>query len=286
MSNPDKIYLVDCPRDAIQGIGTFIPTHKKIVYINQLMASGLFDCIDFGSFVSPKAVPQLKDTEELLSGIEKQNGSKLIAIIANEKGAETGVKYEQVDYLGYPFSVSDTFQKRNTNRSTEEAFQTVGNCQDILARSRHTELMIYISMAFGNPYGDAWHPDIVMDWVERLMGLGVHKFSIADTTSEATTEQIHSLFSLVRTAFPTLELSIHLHSRRDAAAEKIEAAYEAGCRMFEGAIMGYGGCPFAKDDLVGNIPTELLIERFKEDEQLKVLDLLKGFQDLISNNEV
>lgn len=279
----DKVKLVDCPRDAVQGIDTFIPTEKKIAYINQLIASRLFEYLDVGSFVSPKAVPQMRDTAEVIASLEKNAHSKLIAIIANEKGAELGQACPEIDYLGYPFSISDTFQKRNTNRTVDEAFETVKNCQEIIGRGNKQELMIYISMAFGNPYGDKWHPDIVVDWIARLSALGVTKFSIADTTSEATPEQITEVFNLVRDNFSELELSIHLHSRAETASSKIEAAFDAGCRIFEGALMGYGGCPFAKDDLVGNIPTEMLIQRFKEAEAHKIPDLLTGFQEMISN---
>lgn len=285
MSSIEKISLVDCPRDAIQGIDNFIPTYKKINHINNLLGSGLFDFIDFGSFVSPKAVPQLRDTEEVLEAIVNKKNTRLIAIIANEKGAEIGSKYGQIDFLGYPFSISETFQKRNTNRNIEASFETVRNCQDILSERKNTELMVYISMAFGNPYGDDWHPDMVTSWVEKLIGEGISKFSLADTTSEATEEQISSVFNNVKKSFPSIELSIHLHSRIENAADKIEAAYVSGCRIFEGALMGYGGCPFAKDDLVGNIPTELLLERYKQPEELfRVPDLLKSFQKLISND--
>ncbi|MCY4778718.1 hydroxymethylglutaryl-CoA lyase [Sphingobacterium sp. UT-1RO-CII-1] len=285
MHNKEKIRLVDCPRDAIQGIHTFIPTYKKIEHINNLINSDLFDYVDFGSFVSPKVVPQLRDTEEVLESIIDKRNTELIAIIANEKGVEIGSKYAKIDYLGYPFSISDTFQKRNTNRSIDGAFETVRNCQDILSGKTHTKLMIYISMAFGNPYGDDWHPDMVTSWIEKLIGEGVSKFSLADTTSEATVKQIELVFNSVKKSFPTIELSIHLHSRIDNAANKIEAAYMSGCRIFEGALMGYGGCPFAKDDLVGNIPTELLLERYKQPEELSIVpDLLKSFQKLISND--
>lgn len=285
MSSIEKISLVDCPRDAIQGIDNFIPTYKKINHINNLLGSGLFDFIDFGSFVSPKAVPQLRDTEEVLEAIVNKKNTRLIAIIANEKGAEIGSKYGQIDFLGYPFSISETFQKRNTNRNIEASFETVRNCQDILSERKNTELMVYISMAFGNPYGDDWHPDMVTSWVEKLIGEGISKFSLADTTSEATEEQISSVFNNLKKSFPSIELSIHLHSRIENAADKIEAAYVSGCRIFEGALMGYGGCPFAKDDLVGNIPTELLLERYKQPEELfMVPDLLKSFQKLISND--
>lgn len=284
MSKND-IKLVECPRDAIQGISHFIPTDRKVKYINQLILSGLFDFIDFGSFVSPKAVPQMKDTPDVIEGLEKNN-VKLIAIIANEKGAEIGAEYQKIDYLGYPFSISETFQKRNTNCSINEAFETVKNAKNILENKGSQELIIYISMAFGNPYNDPWNMGIVVNWIEKLHNLGICKFSIADTTSEASPEQINTVFDLLKTTFPELELSIHLHSRAESAAIKIGAAYDAGCRTFEGAMMGYGGCPFAKDELVGNIPSELLIDLYRKEEKEKTDILQNNFQRLIIRDEI
>lgn len=284
MSKND-IKLVECPRDAIQGISHFIPTDRKVKYINQLILSGLFDFIDFGSFVSPKAVPQMKDTADVIEGLEKNN-VKLIAIIANEKGAEIGAEYQKIDYLGYPFSISETFQKRNTNCSINEAFETVKNTKNILENKGSQELIIYISMAFGNPYNDPWNMGIVVNWIEKLHNLGICKFSIADTTSEASPEQINTVFGLLKTTFPELELSIHLHSRAESAAIKIGAAYDAGCRTFEGAMMGYGGCPFAKDELVGNIPSELLIDLYRKEEKEKTDILQNNFQRLIIRDEI
>lgn len=284
MSKND-IKLVECPRDAIQGISHFIPTDRKVKYINQLILSGLFDFIDFGSFVSPKAVPQMKDTADVIEGLEKNN-VKLIAIIANEKGAEIGAEYQKIDYLGYPFSISETFQKRNTNCSINEAFETVKNAKNILENKGSQGLIIYISMAFGNPYNDPWNMGIVVKWIEKLHNLGICKFSIADTTSEASPEQINTVFGLLKTTFPELELSIHLHSRAESAAIKIGAAYDAGCRTFEGAMMGYGGCPFAKDELVGNIPSELLIDLYRKEEKEKTDILQNNFQRLIIRDEI
>lgn len=282
MSRFEKVQLVDCPRDAIQGINHFIPTAKKIAYINQLAASQLFDYIDFGSFVSPQAVPQLKDTEEVLAGIDKKS-SKLIAIVANSKGIERALPYQQIDYLGYPFSISETFQLRNTKMKQDAAFQVIETAREHMAQAGKQELLVYLSMGFGNPYGDVWHPELVMDWMERLVQAGIRTFSIADTTAEATPEQVKALFSLIRSSFPELELRIHLHSRIESALLKIEAAYAGGCRIFEGALMGYGGCPFAQDDLVGNIPSELLLHEFKEPDNVVIADLLQGFQNLIKS---
>ncbi|MGO1243132.1 MAG: hydroxymethylglutaryl-CoA lyase [Sphingobacterium sp.] len=281
MSNNQPVFLTDCPRDAIQGMDKFIPTAKKITYLNALIGSALFDFIDFGSFVSAKAVPQLRDTEQVIESIEKSASTKLIAIIANERGASMGAGFKKIDYLGYPFSVSDTFQRRNTNRSIEESFTSVRAIKDILDKSVGPELMVYISMAFGNPYQDPWHEDIVLGWMERLKGLGVRKFSIADTTSAATAEQIGILFNRIYAQFSDLELSIHLHSDARGAAQKIEAAFQGGCRIFEGAVLGYGGCPFAQDELVGNIPSELLIHKFKSSQQYKVQSIITNFNDMI-----
>lgn len=280
MSRFEKVQLVDCPRDAIQGIEHFIPTAKKIDYINQLAASGLFDYIDFGSFVSPQAVPQLRDTEEVLAGIDKKT-SKLIAIVANSKGIERALPFQAIDYLGYPFSMSETFQLRNTKMNQEAAFQVIEQGKERMAQAGNQELLVYLSMGFGNPYGDTWHPELVLEWMERLVQAGIHTFSMADTTSEATPEQVESMFSLIHRTFPTVELRIHLHSRIESSLLKIEAAYAGGCRIFEGAIMGYGGCPFAQDDLVGNIPSELLLHEFKQPDNKVVADLLQGFQNLI-----
>ena len=283
-NKPDGVQIVDCPRDAIQGIKSFIPTDKKIAYLNGLLQSEWFDFLDFGSFVSPTAVPQLADTLAVWDGLDKTTKTKFIAIIANEKGAEIGSSLEGLDYLGYPFSVSDTFQKRNTNRSTASAFETVLSSKDILMRRDGPELMIYISMAFGNPYGDLWHPEIVLEWMEKLMGIGIHKFSIADTTSEASAEDVKDLLTKISVSFPNVELSIHLHSRAETALAKVNAAFDAGCRTFEGAVMGYGGCPFAQDDLVGNIPSELLLKRFSRISEDDVTTLMDNFQQLIARD--
>lgn len=222
----------------------------------------------------------MQDTAEVLEGIEKNNKTKLLAIIANEKGAETAKLLDKIDFLGYPFSISETFQQRNANSTIAESFQRVKNIQNGLVSGKQ-ELVVYISMAFGNPYGDPWDTDLVLEWMEKLFGLGISRFSIADTTSEASSEDIKMLFTLIKHTFPNLDLSLHLHSRPENALLKIEAGYEAGCRVFEGAIMGYGGCPFAQDDLVGNIPTEMLLRRFMNVDEDKIQRLLGGFQEMI-----
>src|SRR5690606_363613 len=255
------IPVVECTRDAIQGMHKFIPTERKIRYINELIKSAYFEYIDFGSFVSPKAVPQMQDTAAVLEGIEKVNETKLLAIIANERGAITAAQYGKLDFVGYPFSISETFQQRNANSTIAESLERVKKIKEILAPTR-IELVIYISMAFGNPYGDTWNEELVLQWIETLHALDINRFSIADTTAEATPLAISSLYRKITVQFPNLELSIHLHSPPQNAREKIDAAWKAGCTRFEGALAGYGGCPFAKDEPVGNIPTELLLEKF------------------------
>jgi len=283
MFNNDQVTLVDCPRDAIQGIQYQIPTEKKIAYINQLIKSQVFDCIDFGSFVSPKAVPQLSDTEAVLEGLEKDDKVKLLAIIANKRGAEIGSEMQKIDYLGYPFSISETFQKKNTNASIAEAYETVKEVLDIMSKNAKQELVIYISMAFGNPYGDHWDMVLVSEWIYNLNAIGVKNFSIADTTSEATPESITDLFQKITKDFEDIPFSAHFHSPIESALLKIDAAYSAGCRRFEGAVLGYGGCPFAKDELVGNIPSELLVDRFNKANFDTMSRLMEGFQNLIKH---
>jgi len=283
MFNNDQVTLVDCPRDAIQGIQYQIPTEKKIAYINQLIKSQVFDCIDFGSFVSPKAVPQLSDTEAVLAGLEKDDKVKLLAIIANKRGAEIGSEMQKIDYLGYPFSISETFQKKNTNASIAEAYETIKEVLDIMSKNAKQELVIYISMAFGNPYGDHWDMDLVSEWIYNLNAIGVKNFSIADTTSEATPESTTDLFHKITKDFEDIPFSAHFHSPIESALLKIDAAYSAGCRRFEGAVLGYGGCPFAKDELVGNIPSELLVDRFNKANFDTMSRLMEGFQNLIKH---
>lgn len=281
MQNNSSVQLVDCPRDAIQGIKFPIPTELKIKYINQLIQSKLFDCIDFGSFVSPKAVPQMQDTQAVLAGLEKLDEVKLLAIIANVRGAEIGSTFPEIDFLGFPFSISETFQQKNTNARIQQAYSQVQKMQDILAKNSTQELVIYISMAFGNPYGDPWAMDLVSEWVGKLQELGVQHFSIADTTAEARPEQVGDLFVKLKEEFNDLAFSVHLHSYVEDALLKVNAAYDAGCRRFEGAILGYGGCPFAQDELVGNIPSELLVDRFQKGSYGQVAPLMDAFQKMI-----
>ena len=254
--------LIECPRDAMQGLSEFIPTETKIAYINQLLKVG-FDTVDFGSFVSPKAIPQLKDTKEVLEGLDLSNTtSKLLAIVANVRGAEEAVKYEEITYLGFPFSISETFQQKNTNKSITEALNALNEIQELCVR-HNKELVAYISMGFGNPYGDAYDSEIVAQFTGILAHLSVKIISLSDTIGVSEPNTIHSLFSTLKNAYPEIEFGSHLHSNPNTAIEKIEAAYNAGCRRFDGAIKGFGGCPMAKDDLVGNLATETIIQIFE-----------------------
>ena len=257
------LQLVECPRDAMQGMHTFIETEKKAAYINSLLQCG-FDTIDFGSFVSPKAIPQLRDTAEVLSKLElDQTKSKLLAIIANVRGAEDAVNFDEISFLGYPFSISETFQKRNTNASIAESLGRVEEIQR-LCISKKKKLVVYISMAFGNPYGDEWSADIAISWTKRLAEMGIEIIALADTTGVSNPENINYLFSNIIPAFPQITIGAHLHTTPDTWKEKMEAAYAAGCRRFDHAVKGFGGCPMAADQLTGNMPTERVLEFFTE----------------------
>jgi hydroxymethylglutaryl-CoA lyase len=250
--------LIECPRDAMQGIHQFIPTQKKIDYLNALLRVG-FDTIDFGSFVSAKAIPQLRDTEEVLQNLDLENKkSKLLAIVANQRGAESAVKWEAIDYLGFPFSVSEVFQKRNTNKSIAESEKLVDYLLD-LCGSNGKQLVVYISMGFGNPYREPWSASIVEKWCEKLANKGVRILSLSDTIGTSNPESITHLFSKLIKDLPQVEFGAHLHTTPATWYEKVEAAYDSGCRRFDGAIKGYGGCPMADDDLVGNMPMEKLL---------------------------
>ncbi len=265
------IKVIECPRDAMQGISKFIPTKLKIEYVNQLLKVG-FDTIDVGSFVSPKAIPQMKDTLELIKTVDlSETKSKLLVITANSRGAKEAVKHQEIDYLGYPFSVSETFQLRNTNTTILQAFEKVKKLQD-LCLTNEKELVVYFSMGFGNPYGDIYSPEIVEEWTEKLKNIGVKIFSLSDTVGVAKPEVITYLFKNLTKDYPDLEFGAHLHTHPHNWREKIKAAYKNGCRRFDTAIFGYGGCPMAKDDLLGNMPTEHFINAFGE-ENLGDLDL-------------
>ena len=255
------VKLIECPRDAMQGIKEFIPTEKKAAYINKLLSAN-FDTIDFGSFVSPKAIPQMKDTAEVLSQLDLSSSrSKLLAIVANQRGADDAAQFEEITYLGYPFSISETFQLRNTNATIEESVGRVEQIQDIcLAHDK--QLVVYISMGFGNPYGDPWNVEIVQRWVTRLAEMGISILQLSDTIGVASPESISYLFSNLIPAYPDVELGAHFHTVPDKWKEKIATAYQNGCRRFDGAVKGYGGCPMAKDDLTGNMPTENMLYYF------------------------
>ncbi|MEJ8757281.1 hydroxymethylglutaryl-CoA lyase [Pontibacter sp. H259] len=253
--------IIECPRDAMQGLHQFIPTEVKIEYINQLLKVG-FDTIDFGSFVSPKAIPQMSDTAEVLANLDLNNTtSKLLAIIANIRGAEEAAQHEQIDYLGFPLSVSETFQQRNTNKSIAEAMQQLAQIQDICQKHNKT-LVTYISMGFGNPYNDPWDTDTVLHFVNELDKLQVKIISLSDTIGVSNPDNISYLFSSLIPAFKHIEFGAHLHTTPTTWHEKVEAAYTSGCRRFDGALRGFGGCPMAKDELVGNMATENLVAYF------------------------
>ncbi len=256
-----SIKIIECPRDAMQGIKSFIPTDEKISYIQSLLRVG-FDTIDFGSFVSPKAIPQMVDTAEVLAQLDlSQTQSKLLAIIANTKGAELASQHKEIQYLGYPFSISENFQMRNTHKTIAESLITLQEILDI-ANSTNKEVVAYLSMGFGNPYGDPWNVEIVGKWTERLANMGIKILSLSDTVGSSTPNIISYLFSNLIPKYPEIEFGAHLHTTPDKWFEKVNAAYKAGCLRFDGAIQGFGGCPMAKDDLTGNMPTEKLLSYF------------------------
>ncbi|MGN6193471.1 MAG: hydroxymethylglutaryl-CoA lyase [Ginsengibacter sp.] len=259
----NQIKLIECPRDAMQGWKNFIPTATKIEYINQLMKVG-FDTIDFGSFVSRKAIPQMADTKEVVEKLDVENSkSKLLAITVNERGASDAAEFEKIDYLGFPFSVSPTFQKRNANSTIEESLERVREIKNVCDKNRK-ELVVYISMAFGNPYGDPYDENVVLEWIRKIVGEGITIISLADTVGLAQPSQIAALVKKTIGHFPEIETGVHLHSTNFNWKEKINAALENGCLRFDGALKGIGGCPMAEDELVGNINSELMIPYFKE----------------------
>lgn len=268
-----KIKIIECPRDAMQGIKTFIPTEKKVQYIQSLLRCG-FDTIDFGSFVSPKAIPQMADTAEVLSRLDlSKTQSKLLAIVANTRGAQDASQHPEIHYLGYPFSISENFQMRNTHKTIAESVETLREILEIAGRTGK-EVVAYLSMGFGNPYGDPWDVNIVGEWTERLSGMGVKILSLSDTIGSSTPEVIEYLFSNLIPKYPGIEFGAHLHTTPTKWFEKVDAAYKSGCKRFDGAIQGFGGCPMAKDELTGNMPTEKLLSYFtskKEDTNVKMM---------------
>jgi len=256
-----SIKIIECPRDAMQGIKPFIPTSQKVQYLQSLLRVG-FDTLDFGSFVSPKAIPQMQDTAEVLSHLDlSKTRTKLLAIVANVRGAKAAAAFDEIEFLGFPFSISENFQMRNTHKTINESEEIL---KDILqvADQHHKKVVVYLSMAFGNPYGDPWDVDIVAGWTERLHKMGVQILSLSDTVGTSNASSITYLFSNLISAYPSVEFGAHLHTHPASWHEKVEAAFEAGCMRFDGAIRGFGGCPMAKDELTGNMPTEKLLSYF------------------------
>lgn len=283
MSN--TIQLVECPRDAMQGWKNIIPTLKKIEYINALLKVG-FDTIDFGSFVSAKAIPQMADTKEVVEHLDLHNSkSKLLAIIANTRGAKESMPYEKIRCLGFPFSVSPTFQHRNANSTIAESFLMVEEIQNLCSQ-HNKQLVVYISMGFGNPYGDVYHEDLVMGWVEKLTGLQINIISIADTVGLASPVQVSSLLKKLITAHPTEIIGVHLHSTAVNRKQKIDAAFNAGCKRFDGALKGIGGCPMANDELVGNMNTEFLVSYLEEKKLLPAINKHALADALVMANQI
>ena len=279
------VQLIECPRDAMQGLPDFIPTDVKAAYINQLLRVG-FHSIDFGSFVSAKAIPQMRDTVEVLSKLDLSNtDTKLLAIVANERGAAEAVDFEEITYLGYPFSVSETFQLRNTNATISESVLRVEAIQELCIK-RNKQLVLYISMGFGNPYGDAWNAEVVMDWVGKLSALDIKIFSLSDTVGVSNPESISYLFSNLIPAYPQLEIGAHLHTQPHNWHEKVHAAYTNGCTRFDAAMKGFGGCPMAKDDLTGNMATENLVAYFSEINKPLNIDFQQFIRALSMANDV
>ncbi len=277
------VKIIECPRDAMQGIKMFIPTEKKVQYLQALLRVG-FDTIDFGSFVSAKAIPQMQDTAEVLAQLDlSKTQSKLLAIIANTRGAEEAAEHREIQYLGFPFSISENFQMRNTHKTIAESLVTLQEILEI-ANKTNKEVVAYLSMGFGNPYGDPWNVDIVGEWTERLAKMGVKILSLSDTVGSSTPEVIDYLYSNLIPAYPEIEFGAHLHTTPDSWFEKIDAAYKAGCLRYDGAIKGYGGCPMAKDDLTGNMPTEKMLSYFtanKIDTNLSAMSFESAYNEAL-----
>jgi hydroxymethylglutaryl-CoA lyase len=278
--SPFPIHLVECPRDAMQGWKHFIKTEDKIRYINSLLKVG-FDTIDFGSFVSPKAIPQMADTKDVLNGLQlTANGSKLLAIVANQRGAEDAVLFDEITYLGFPFSISPTFQQRNTNSTIEESLIRVDEIQELCIKN-NKQLVVYLSMGFGNPYGDDYNENILLHWADEMVKRDITILSLADTVGVATPQQISFALETLIPKYPETVIGVHLHSTPQNFEEKLAAAVNAGCTRFDGALKGIGGCPMAQDDLVGNMNTELMIPYLEEKGLLKKLNkdaLLESLQ--------
>ena len=265
------VKIIECPRDAMQGMSLFVPTKTKIEYLNALLKVG-YHTLDCGSFVSHQAIPQMRDTQEVLDNLE-DSSTRLSVIVANRRGVNDAVKHDRVQYLGYPFSISETFQQRNTNKSIADSFDMVKYLLDKSTKN-DKEVVIYISMGFGNPYGDDWNVSIVEDWVGKLTDLGIDSFSISDTVGISTPSDISNVFNALIGNYGKAEFGAHFHTRPDEWQEKIDSAYKSGCRRFDGAIKGYGGCPMAKDELVGNMPTENMVSYFDTNDVTHGLDAM------------
>jgi hydroxymethylglutaryl-CoA lyase len=280
-----KIKLIECPRDAMQGWKTFIPTDKKVEYLDSLLKVG-FDTIDFGSFVSAKAIPQMADTHGVIKRIDQvDSATKLLAIVANLRGAEEASSYDRIKYLGYPFSVSETFQKRNTNAGIAESVDRVEEIQNLCIRTGK-QLVIYISMGFGNPYGDRYSEEVVFEWVNKLVAMDIGIVSLADTVGIAKPEQVYDMTEYLVDSLPGIEIGVHLHSTPDNMEEKIESAVKAGCKRFDGALKGIGGCPMADDELVGNMNMERMVEYFESKGNLLGLNKEALAESLKIANEI
>nr|WP_294992472.1 hydroxymethylglutaryl-CoA lyase [uncultured Sediminibacterium sp.] len=263
VKNEDTIQLIECPRDAMQGWPHFLPTETKVAYLNLLLQVG-FDTLDFGSFVSPKAIPQMADTREVLANLRLENTStKLLAIVANQRGALDASVFEEIHYLGFPFSISPTFQLKNTNSSMEESFDRVKDIQELCIKSGKV-LVVYLSMGFGNPYGDLYDASILLEWADRMVQEEIKIISLADTVGLASPEQISLALSTLIPQYPAVSFGVHLHSSAQNWKDKLKAAHNSGCKRFDGALKGIGGCPMAQDELVGNMDTEKMIEYFQE----------------------
>jgi len=278
------IKLVECPRDAMQGLHDFVPTEIKVKYLNLLLKVG-FDTLDFGSFVSPKAIPQMRDTEEVLAQLDLPSKTKLLAIVANLKGVENAVKHPEISYLGFPFSISETFQQRNTNSSIAQSLNTVEEMLEFCSK-HNKEAVVYLSMGFGNPYGDEWNTDIVTHWANQLVEKGVKIISVADTVGVSTPEKIKTILPPLVQQFPTIEFGLHLHSTPQQRLEKIEAAFNAGCTRMDSALKGFGGCPMAADDLTGNIATEDVIHYLNEQDIELGLDMEKWQEAMMFSSNI
>ncbi|NQX52632.1 hydroxymethylglutaryl-CoA lyase [Pedobacter panaciterrae] len=280
-----SIKLIECPRDAMQGIHDFIDTDVKAAYINLLLQVG-FDTIDFGSFVSPKAIPQLRDTREVLAKLDlSATSSKLLAIVANLRGVEEAVVHNEITYLGFPFSISETFQQRNTNSSIAQSMDTVKQMLELCDKYGKTAV-VYLSMGFGNPYGDEWNVEIVERWADELIANGVKILSLSDTTGVSSPEKIREILPSLVKRFENTEIGLHLHSTPDTRFEKIDAAYESGCRRFDSALKGFGGCPMATDDLTGNLATEELITYLESRNEALNLNMDKWQEAVLFSQKV